>query len=128
MFCTEGCSTLAVHLQSYHCLQDLEVQNNELVEANEKLQKEMVALRSLAKEAILEKKKSQAALETLKHQVVQLLAERNMLPKQIPKQEEQDLNPAPPASTGKSLLGFASHNFDPDLNPAPLVWQSQYAA
>lgn len=81
-------------------MQDLEVQNNELVEANEKLQKEMAALRSLAKEAILEKKKSQAALETLKHQVVQLLAERNMLPKQIPKQEEQELNPPPPASTG----------------------------
>ena len=83
------------------------MQNNELVEANEKLQKEMAALRSLAKDAILEKKKSQAALETLKHQVVQLLAERNMLTKQIPKQEEQELNPPPPASTGKSLLAFA---------------------
>ena len=82
-------------------LQDLEVQNNELVEANEKLQKEMAALRSFAKEAILEKKKSQAALETLKDQVVQLLGERNMLPKHLPKQEDQGLNPAPPASTGK---------------------------
>ena len=50
-------------------LQDLEVQNLELVEFNEKLQKEVAALRSLAKEALLEKKKSQAALEAFKHQV-----------------------------------------------------------
>lgn len=56
-------------------MQDLEVQNIELVEANEKLQKELGMLRGLAKEAILEKKKSQAALEVLKHQVLHLLEE-----------------------------------------------------
>ena len=77
-------------------LQDLEVQNNELVEANEKLQKELSMLRSLAKEAILEKKKSQAALEGLKHQVVQMLTERKILPKQ----EGPEQDAVPPASTG----------------------------
>ena len=51
------------------------MQNIELVEVNEKLQKELGMLRGLAKEAILEKKKSQAALEVLKHQVVHLLEE-----------------------------------------------------
>ncbi|KAL3145828.1 hypothetical protein ABBQ38_015201 [Trebouxia sp. C0009 RCD-2024] len=63
-------------------MRDLEVQNNELVEANQKLQKELNALRSLAKEAIMEKKKSQTALETLKHQVVHLLGQHDMVPKQ----------------------------------------------
>ena len=58
------------------------MQNNELVEANQKLQKELNALRSLAKEAIVEKKKSQTALETLKHQVVHLLGQHDMVPKQ----------------------------------------------
>ena len=77
-------------------VQDLEVQNNELVEANEKLQKEVGLLHNLAKEAILEKKKSQTALETLKHQVVHLLGERNLLPKQDPGQKI----PSPIASTG----------------------------
>lgn len=62
--------------------QDLEMQNNELVEANQKLQKELNALRNLAKEAIMEKKKSQTALETLKHQVVHLLGQHDMVPKQ----------------------------------------------
>lgn len=75
--------------------QDLEVQNNELVEANEKLQKELGTLRNLAKEAILEKKKSQTALETLKHQVVHLLGEHNKLPKQEPGKQD-----AAPLSTG----------------------------
>ena len=67
------------------------MQNNELVEANEKLQKELSMLRNLAKEAILEKKKSQSALESLKHQVVHA-----MLPKQDPNHRDQ----AQPASTG----------------------------
>ena len=77
-------------------LQDLEVQNNELVEANEKLQKEMSMLRSLAKEAILEKKKSQAALEALKHQVVHLLGDHNRLAKQGTLKQD----PAAQPSTG----------------------------
>lgn len=72
------------------------MQNNELVEANEKLQKELSMLRNLAKEAILEKKKSQSALESLKHQVVHLLGEHNRVPKQDPNQQDQ----AQPASTG----------------------------
>lgn len=60
----------AVCCQYSCCLvQDLEVQNNELVDINEKLQKEVAALRNMAKEALLEKKKSQAALEAFKHQV-----------------------------------------------------------
>ena len=45
------------------------MQNQELVDLNEKLQKEVAMLRNMAKEAILEKKKSQAALEAFKHQV-----------------------------------------------------------
>ena len=51
----------------------MEVQNNTLVERNEKLQKEVGALRTLAKEAFHEKKKTQAVLEALKHQVAHLL-------------------------------------------------------
>lgn len=81
-------------------IQDLEVQNNELVEANEKLQKELSMLRSLAKEAIVEKKKSQAALEALKHQVVHLLGEHNMVPKQETAQQDPA---AQPATAGWSL-------------------------
>lgn len=78
-------------------MQDLEGQNIELVEANEKLQKELGMLRSLAKEAILEKKKSQAALEALKHQVVHLLGEHTRVAQQgAPKQD-----PAAPPSTGR---------------------------
>lgn len=50
-------------------MQDLEVTNQELVDINEKLQKEIAMLRNMAKEAVLEKKKSQAALEAFKHQV-----------------------------------------------------------
>ena len=48
------------------------MQNNGLVEANEKLQKELSMLRNVVKEALLEKKKSQTALEALKHQVAPL--------------------------------------------------------
>ena len=81
-------------------VQDLEVQNNELVEANEKLQKELGMLRSLAKEAIVEKKKSQAALEALKHQVVHLLGEHNM----VPKQDTLRQDPAAQPATGRSSL------------------------
>ena len=81
-------------------VQDLEVQNNELVEANEKLQKELGMLRSLAKEAIVEKKKSQAALEALKHQVVHLLGEHNM----VPKQDTLRQDPAAQPATGWSSL------------------------
>ena len=68
--------------------QDLEVQNIELVEVNEKLQKELGMLRGLAKEAILEKKKSQSAFEALKHQVVHLLGEHTRGAQQgAPKQD-----------------------------------------
>lgn len=84
-------------------VQDLEVQNNELVEANEKLQKELGMLRSLAKEAIVEKKKSQAALEALKHQVVHLLGEHNMVPKQETLQQEPAAQPATGRSLSRSL-------------------------
>lgn len=86
-------------------LQDLEVQTNELAEANERLQKEVGLLRNLAKEALLEKKKSQSALEALKHQVVQLLADRQALTVQ---QEGQTQDASPPASTGGAcvLAGF----------------------
>ncbi len=72
------------------------MQNIELVEANEKLQKELGMLRGLAKEAILEKKKSQTALEALKHQVVHLLGEHTRGAQQgAPKQD-----PAAQPSTG----------------------------
>lgn len=78
------------------------MQNNELVEANQKLQKELSALRTLAKEAVMEKKKSQTALETLKHQVVHLLGEHDMVPKQdlAKKNEGPRQEPPTPASTG----------------------------
>lgn len=83
-------------------VQDLEVQNNKLVEANQKLQKELSALRSVAKEAISEKKRSQAALETLKHKVVHLLGEHDIVPKQDPtkKQKPAGQEAAMHASTG----------------------------
>jgi len=77
----------------------LEVQNIELVEANEKLQKELGMLRGLAKEAILEKKKSQAALEALKHQVVHLLGEHTRGAQQGVSTLKQD--PAAQPSTGR---------------------------
>jgi len=91
------------------------VQNNELVEANEKLQKEMGMLRTLAKEAILEKKKSQAALETLKHRVVHLLGEHNM----VPKQDALKQDPAAQPSTGWCLCFACSlcHSFCPSVRP-----------
>ncbi len=83
-------------------MQDLEVQNIELVEANEKLQKELGMLRGLAKEAILEKKKSQAALEALKHQVVHLLGKHTRGAQQgAPKQD-----PAAQPSTGWLPVSF----------------------
>lgn len=77
------------------------MQNNELVEANEKLQKEMGLLRTVAKEALLEKKKSQSALESLKHQVVHLLGEHNILPKQGTLKQD-------PAVTGQHNAMFLS--------------------
>lgn len=70
------------------------MQNNELVEANEKLLKEMGMLRGLAKEAILEKKKSQAALEALKHQVVHLLGEHTRLAQQGTLQQDPAAHPS----------------------------------
>lgn len=88
-------------LKRLSCTQDLEVQNNELVEANEKLQKEMGLLRIVAKEALLEKKKSQSALESLKHQVVHLLGEHNILPKQGTLKQD-------PAVTGQHNAMFLS--------------------
>ena len=82
------------------------MQNNELVEANEKLLKEMGMLRGLAKEAILEKKKSQAALEALKHQVVHLLGEHTRGAQQGGGTLKQD--PAVHPSTG-CLLSLSGH-------------------
>lgn len=78
------------------------MQNNKLIEANQKLQKELSALRSVAKEAISEKKRSQAALETLKHKVVHLLGEHDMVPKQDPakKQKTAGQQAPMPSSTG----------------------------
>lgn len=92
-------------LKRLSCMQDLEVQNNELVEANEKLQKEMGLLRTVAKEALLEKKKSQSALESLKHQVVHLLGEHNMLPGT---QGQQGTLKQDPAVTGQHNAMFRS--------------------
>ena len=91
-------------------VQDLEVQNIELEEANQKLQKELSVLRTLAKEAIMEKKKSQTALETLKHQVVHLLGEHDMVPKQeSAKKKEGEKQEAPtPASTGDSCSSISA--------------------
>ena len=85
-------------------VQDLEVQNNELVEANQKLQKELSTLRTLAKEAIIEKKKSQTALETLKHQVVHLLGEHDMVPKQELAKKKEGARQEPPTSTSTGDL------------------------
>lgn len=91
----------AIHLLLVS-VQDLEVQNNELVKGNQKLQKELSVLRTLAKEAIMEKKKSQTALETLKHQVVHLLGQHDMVTQQeLAKQREGERQQPPaPASTG----------------------------
>ena len=81
------------------------MQNNELVEANEKLLKEVALLRNLAKDAISEKKKSQTALETLRHQVVHMLGEHDMVPKQdAAKQDAGKQEAAPPTSTGVSAF------------------------
>ena len=78
------------------------MQNNELVKGNQKLQKELSVLRTLAKEAIVEKKKSQTALETLKHQVVHLLGQHDMVTKQelAKKREGERQEPRTSALTG----------------------------
>ena len=94
------------------------MQNSELVEANQKLQKELSALRTLAKEAVMEKKKSQTALETLKHQVVHLLGEHDVVPKQelVKKKEGARQEPPNPASTGdlcSSNSAFSANLFEP---------------
>lgn len=95
------------------------MQNNELVGTNQKLQKELSVLRTLAKEAIMEKKKSQTALETLKHQVVHLLGEHDMVPKQelAKKKEGARQEPPTPASTGDFCSSYSA---------AVLFWQTSF--
>ncbi|DBA80522.1 TPA: hypothetical protein ACH3X1_007790 [Trebouxia sp. C0004] len=102
-------------------MQDLEVQNNELVEANEMLQKEMSMLRGLAKEAILEKKKSQAALEALKHQVVHMLGEHTRVAKQGTLKQGPAAQPSTAGSdsnaSGSGQLAFAAPSSTSDASP-----------